>query len=278
MEPDGRDQAQAIFLRAAGLPRSGRSVFLDEACAGDTALRVEVERLLADLQETETVHAPVDRSRRSLQPGDVLQGRFRIRRFVGQGGMGEVYEAEDQELGGRVALKAIRPHHVGDPEFLGRFRREVQLARQVTHPNVCRVFDVGYHRDGANERAFLTMEFLDGETLSEHVRRRGPLEIEAALPLVRQMIEGLGALHEKGIIHRDFKPGNVMVVASVSGQSPRAVISDFGLARVLIDSGVSADLSRSGLVIGTPDYMAPEQLLGRAVTPASDIYSLGLVM
>ena len=278
MESSRQDEAIAIFQSAVPLARSERPAFLDSACAGDRPLREAVDRLFADLQETETVHLAVDRSRRSLHPGDLLQNRFRIRRFVGQGGMGEVYEAEDQELGGRVALKAIRPHHAGDPEFLGRFRREVQLARQVTHPNVCRVFDVGYHRDGDTERAFLTMEFLDGETLSEHLRRRGPLPLDAALPLIRQLTDGLAALHEKGIVHRDFKPGNVMVVASVSGQSSRAVISDFGLARVLVDSSASADFSRSGHVIGTPDYMAPEQLLGRAVTPSSDIYSLGLVI
>ncbi len=277
MSPNRADRVESIFRDTADLPRAERPAYLNQVCAGDPGLRTEVENRLAELQETETVEIDLRRSSQSLRSGDVLQGRFCIRRFVGQGGMGEVYEADDQELGGRVALKTIRPNLLEDHEFLGRFRREVQLARQVTHPNICRMFDLGHDRRGDKERVFLTMEFLDGETLTDYLRRHGALTMEAALPLVKQMLDGLGALHEKGIVHRDFKPGNVMVVASSVGP-PRAVISDFGLARALVDSSMKVSLSRTGHVMGTPDYMAPEQLLGRAITPSSDLYSLGLVM
>ena len=277
MSTNRADRVESIFRDTADLPRAERPAYLDLVCAGDPGLRAEVENRLAELQETETVEIDLRRSSQSLKSGEVLQDRFCIRRFVGQGGMGEVYEAEDQELGGRVALKTIRQNLLEDREFLGRFRREVQLARQVTHPNICRMFDLGHDRSGDKERVFLTMEFLDGETLTDYLRRQGPLTMDAALPLVRQLLDGLGALHEKNIVHRDFKPGNVMVVVSSAGP-PRAVISDFGLARALVDSSMKVSLSHTGHVMGTPDYMAPEQLLGRAVTPSSDLYSLGLVM
>src|SRR5262249_45283007 len=136
-------------------------------------------------------------------------------------------------LGGSAALKVLRRSLLQNPRFLDRFRREVQLARQVTHPNVCRIFDVGYDRTEGRGLAYFTMEFLDGVTLSQMIRARGRMTVEGALPLVVQIASGLPALHEKGIIHRDFKPGNVMVVTPDSGAAPRAVTADFGLARAV---------------------------------------------
>ncbi len=271
MTPPPWDRVKAIFQDAAELPPAEREAFLDRACDGDLSLRQAVEKLLAQTEGDETQEIFTNRPQCSLQLNAVLKGRFRILRFIGKGGMGEVYEAADLELGGSLALKTLRPELSNDPEFLTRFRREVQLARQVTHPNICRVFDVG-HEDG---QTFLTMEFLDGETLAALLRRRGKLTLEEALPLIRQMAAGLTALHEKGIIHRDFKPGNVLVTQSSTG-NPRAVIGDFGLARALDQDATS--LSRTGHVLGTPDYMAPEQLLGETITPAADIYALGLIM
>ncbi len=275
MTPPQWARVKSIFQDAVEQPVGDRAAFLTQACEGDESLRREVLKLLAQAETDETQEIFGSRPQCVLQINELLKKRFRILRFVGKGGMGEVYEAADQELGGTVALKTLRPELNDDPEFLGRFRREVQLARQVTHPNVCRVFDVGNEERQGRGLAFLTMEFLDGETLAALLRRRGRLPVSEALPLVQQMAAGLGALHEKGIIHRDFKPGNVLVTQGSSGGT-RAVISDFGLARALEHDATS--LSRSGHVLGTPDYMAPEQLLGQPVTTATDIYALGLVM
>ncbi len=213
---------------------------------------------------------------RTFAPGIAVSGRYRILRFVAAGGMGEVYEAEDLELGGVVALKTLRPEVAGDLRALERFRQEIALARQVTHPNVCRIFDVGWHREGTSPNspgvAFLTMEFLQGETLAERLGREGALPPRDAMHLLLQMAEGLAAAHRAGVIHRDFKSANVMLEPDAEGV--RAVVTDFGLAR----PGVSTGLSASGEIAGTPAYMAPEQLQGGAVSPATDVYAFGVVM
>jgi len=277
MDAERRDRLKSIFSDASELPPDLRPAFLDEVCAGDSELRAEVMRLLemaGDTQSAVVFHLP---RHHALSSGELLAGRFRIVRFVGKGGMGEVYEAKDQELHGTVALKILRPELCDDPDFLGRFRREAQLARQVTNANVCRVFDVGYDRESAGKKVFLTMEFLDGETLGSLLRRKGKLTEQLALPLIRQMAEGLSALHVQGIVHRDFKPGNVMVVRSASGIE-RAVITDFGLARAVHPSETGTSITQGNQMMGTPDYMAPEQLMGGLATPASDVYALGLVI
>jgi tetratricopeptide (TPR) repeat protein len=201
-----------------------------------------------------------------------------VLRFIAAGGMGEVYEADDLELGVRVALKTLRPEITGNARALERFKQEIALARKVTHRNVCRIFDVGWHRDqaGSGEAgqgvAFLTMEILPGETLAEHLRREGPMSPERANPLLQQMAEALAAAHKAGVIHRDFKSANVMLVPTHDGF--RAVVTDFGLAQ----TGVSLPLAASGEVAGTPAYMAPEQLQGGSVGPAADVYAFGVVM
>ncbi len=209
-----------------------------------------------------------------LAPGDVLAERFRVLRLVGRGGMGEVYEAEDLELGEAVALKTIRPELVGDPAARDRFKREIQMARKVTHPNVCRTFDLERHRSADRDITFLTMEMLPGGTLAEHLRKRGRIDAEPAAPLLKQMAEGLAAAHRVGVIHRDFKPGNVVLVPAADGLRP--VITDFGLACVGEDAGARAAGPRS--VMGTRAYMSPEQAAGADPTPAGDVFSLGLVI
>jgi serine/threonine protein kinase/tetratricopeptide (TPR) repeat protein len=259
------------------LQPDARARSLDEIGARNPEMRHDLEPPLREHVETETVQVVVGAPRHSLAVGESLAGRFRVGRFLGKGGMGEVYEAEDLELGGSLAVKVIRPELLEDPQFAGRFRREVHLARQVTHPNVCRIFDVGYDRGTNPARMFLTMEYLDGEPLAVTLKRYGRMSAEDALPLVRQMTAGLEALHEKGIVHRDIKPGNIMIVRSDSG-SKRIVIGDFGLARPHQSDDSLQQLSRSGHIVGTPEYMAPEQLTGKPVTPAADIYALGLVM
>jgi eukaryotic-like serine/threonine-protein kinase len=224
----------------------------------------------------------------SLKPGHMLAGRFRIVRFIAQGGMGEVWEAEDLELPGeRVALKTIRPTIARDGWATGRFRREIQLGRKITHPNVCRIFDVFHHRPGTlgtaasggpdGEITFLTMELLVGETLQDRLERVGRLTTAESLPIVRHMAAALQAAHEAEIIHGDFKSSNVILVGE--GEGMRAVVTDFGLSR---GGGAAAGLLTSvpagDNLVGTPAYMAPEQVRGGRSSVAADIYSLGIVV
>ncbi len=209
-------------------------------------------------------------------PETLLAQRFRIVRFIARGGMGEVYEAEDRVLGERVALKTIRSDVANDQRSMERFLREVHLSRSVTHPNVCRIFDVFHHENVT----FLTMELLPGETLAERLHRSGRIVPAEALPLVEQMAGALGAAHEAGVIHRDFKSGNVMLVPDERRPGGiRVVVTDFGLARSSRPGRQSAaPLTETEAVLGTPDYMAPEQIEGKDLTPAADVYALGIVM
>ncbi len=196
--------------------------------------------------------------------GQEIAGRFRIVGRLGGGGMGEVYRADDHELGTSVALKFLPVELMGDPVRLERLRGEVRLARQISHPNVCRVFDIG----DADGRPFLTMEYIDGEDLASLLRRIGRLPRDKAIELAREICAGVGAAHELGVIHRDLKPANVMI----DGRG-RARVADFGLARLAEDPGGGPDAQA-----GTPAYMAPEQLRGGGASRLSDIYALGLVL
>jgi hypothetical protein len=201
-------------------------------------------------------------------PGATLAERYRIVSPLGKGGMGEVYRAEDMKLGQTVALKFLPQSLAKNPDALSRFTREVRLARQISHPNVCRVFDLGEIVDAdKNLHTFLTMEFVDGEDLASLMRRIGRLPPDKALDIARQMCAGLAAAHEQEIIHRDLKPANVML----DGRG-RVRITDFGLA------GISAELRADHDRAGTPAYMSPEQFSGGELTEKSDLYSLGLVM
>ena len=225
-----------------------------------------------------------------FQPHQLLAGRFRVIRFVARGGMGEVYEAEDEELHERVAVKTARFENQQTAHDIERFRREIQLARKVTHPNVCRTFDVFRHglrsADPPQTQVLIvSMEWLAGETLDKRIRGGGRLSAAEALPLIEQLCAGLGAAHHVGVVHRDFKSSNVMLVKSPAGtgtgeerrsETIRAVITDFGLAHALEFEG--GTLTRFGDIVGTPAYMAPEQIDGGAITPATDIYALGVVI
>lgn len=221
----------------------------------------------------------------TFAPGEVVAGRYRIERFLAKGGMGEVYAAFDTALGEELALKTVRPDVAADESALERFKREIHLARRVTHRNVCRIHDLGTHRSDSalaalypnGEILFVTMELLRGETLADRLAREGPLSEEAALPLLRQLAAGLDAAHAAGIVHRDFKCANV-VLETVEGGGTRAVITDFGLARGPLGGEGGATLTVAGAVMGSPAYMAPEQVDGGAVTPAADLYALGVVL
>jgi len=217
-----------------------------------------------------------------LQAGEMLAGRFTVLRFVARGGMGSVYEATDVMLRTRVALKVLEGRITADPAAMERFRREVLLARRVSHPNVCRVYEL-YQATTASGAPvhFLTMEFLEGETLAARLARDGKLTTAEALPLVQQMGEGLAAAHAEGVVHRDFKSGNVMLVprageAGTGGM--RVAITDFGIARAFEQGRGPEALTGGGAILGTPEYMAPEQVTGSDVSPATDVYALGVVM
>ena len=213
----------------------------------------------------------------------LVADRYRILRYVAGGGMGEVYLAEDSELAETVALKTIRPEIARDERSLARFRREILLSRKVTHPNVCRIFDLGHHLQKLPTPAgevdsdilFFTMEYLDGDTLGARIEEHGALQEEEVKPIFLQVAEGLGALHQAGIVHRDLKCSNVMLVPEEDGV--RAVITDFGLAQAGEGSDQRA-LTRTGHLVGTAAYMSPEQLSQEEIGPASDIYSVGVML
>jgi len=230
-------------------------------------------RLLAHEEPTSPMRQAPSSSY-TFKSGDLLASRYQIVEFLGQGGMGEVYEAEDRDLRERIAIKVIRPEAALDQAWAERFRREVQLARRVTHPNVCRVFNLERHQQEEMEVFFLTMELVRGETLAARLKRTGRLSIPEALPIAMQLCSALHAAHQAGILHRDFKCGNVMLVGS--GERGRAVVTDFGTAR-LLDSAHHATQSATqpSVILGTPTYMSPEQLQGKNLTQASDIYSPG---
>lgn len=196
-------------------------------------------------------------------PGALLVGRYRIVALLGRGGMGEVYRAHDLTLGQEVALKFLPEAMARNPAALARFYNEVRIARQVSHPNVCRVYDLG-EVDGA---PYLSMEYVDGEDLGSLLRRIGRLPQDKAVEISRQLCAGLAAAHAKGVLHRDLKPANVML----NGRG-QVVVTDFGLA------ALAAEIPGDEIRNGTPAYMAPEQLAGKEVTVQSDIYSLGLVL
>ncbi|MGA2813252.1 MAG: protein kinase [Candidatus Acidiferrum sp.] len=218
----------------------------------------------------------------AFSKGQVLAARFRILRFVARGGMGEVYEAEDLELNERVALKTVRFEMADNERSIERFKREIQLARKVTHPNVCRTFDVFRHAEqdaegSSRETLIVSMELLRGTTLSQRIQLDSRLSTARALPIVEQIAAGLQAAHDAGVVHRDFKSANVILVPVENHPAAvRAVITDFGLAHTAV--GEMASLTGSLEVVGTPAYMAPEQLEGKEITPATDTYALGIVM
>lgn len=281
------DRLTEMFADALEVEPHLRGAFLDERCADNSALRAEVDRLLAEhensaefIEDSVFAHLggePPYVSR--FQNGDTLDSRFQIIREIDHGGMGEVYEVEDLILGGRLAAKVLRRDLLVTEYAISQFKKEILLARTVTHPNVCRVLDVGVH-EAANDTAqhvnlFFTMELLAGETLASYLERHGGLPLAEALPIIRQTIAGLGAVHQAGIVHGDLKPANIILVPSGSGL--RAVLTDFGLAQSLREARTVSSDGPSDFM-GTPAYMAPEQFAGKSVSVATDIFALGLTI
>lgn len=268
MTPERHARIKELFLAACRMPPEQRSGWLKERCGDDANLRNEIQRLLdqhsADLSG-DSADATADSAQNSVrfQSGDVVAGRFRIVSRLGAGGMGEVFRAEDLVLDQTIALKFLSPEHAANPIWLSRFRHELRLARQITHPYICRVFDIGEVAD----TCFISMEYVDGEDLSSLLRRIGRLPSNKAADIARQTCAGLAAAHDCCVLHRDLKPQNIML----DGRG-RVRITDFGIAEL------AGHVDRHDIRSGTPQYMAPEQISGREVTERSDLYSLGLIL
>jgi eukaryotic-like serine/threonine-protein kinase len=268
-----------VTADALELDAHRRGQFVASACSDDAKVQREVLRLVAEADNSsdDFLSDPPARLRRLMKqrephfsPGQVLADRFEILQFLNRGGMGEVYSAMDLELREKVALKTISSPLASSEEAIGRFKQEVSHTRRIAHPNICRVYDLFCHEPRSGNPAwFLTMGLLEGQTLGDRLASGGPLPMEQALPLIRDMVAALLAAHEMGIVHRDFKPSNVMLVSPMP-ETQRAVVTDFGLA-AHVDS-------QSTAVAGTPAYIAPEQAAGGAPGPAADQFSLGLVI
>ena len=299
--PDDFRRIREVFELALERPTHERRAFVERACQGNTLLVVEVERMLAAEDDHHQLldRRPRARSEKPLaapsicpscqmrfeqaprfcpscgtpvgatapeegrfRAGALFANRFRIVGSLQRGGMGEVYRAHDLELGQPVALKFLTALR-SDERARARLRTEVRLARQIAHPNVCRVYDIGE----AHGELYLSMEFVDGEDLSALLKRIGRLPTDKGVEIARKLCAGLAAAHARGVLHRDLKPSNIMI----DGHGEVRIV-DFGLA------AVADQLDAADVGSGTPAYMAPEQLAGREATQQSDLYALGLVL
>jgi tetratricopeptide (TPR) repeat protein/predicted Ser/Thr protein kinase len=287
MNEGGLDRVEALFHQAADLPPEGQRALLDDACAGDPGLRAAVEKLLADdarlgtdagsaagvlnsplvrrLPSTDSLPTPADLGARPARVG-----RYRVGRLLGEGGMGAVYEAEQDNPRRPVALKVIRPGLVS-PELLRRFAREAQVLGRLHHPGIAAIYEAGVAEDG---QPFFAMELVRGLPLDEHARRQG-LTTAARLELLARACDAVQYAHDQGVIHRDLKPSNILV--DDSGQ-PRVL--DFGVARATdADLPTGADRTQTGQLVGTLTYMSPEQIADpKALDERSDVYALGVIL
>jgi eukaryotic-like serine/threonine-protein kinase len=254
------ERAGEVFLAALSRPAAERDSYLVQACKEDEALLQEVGSLLVFHEGGDAAEISQLAEREDFSAGDVFAGRYRMIARVGRGGMGDVWRADDLILETPVALKLMRSANESDRI---RILQEVRLARQITHPAVCRVFDVGE----AGETIFFSMEFVEGEDLAALLKRTGRLTSERVVEIAHQLCDGLAAAHAQGVLHRDLKPANVLI-----DQDGRVRITDFGIAITTSDAGPQ-------VMIGTLGYMAPEQLTtSAAVSERTDVYALGVIL
>jgi hypothetical protein len=262
----------AIFDEAAALPPDQRPALVDQRCGDDAALRTEVEALLAaharagSFLESAAALAHLPDEPAALEPGQQV-GVYRIEREIARGGMGVVYEAIDERLGRRAAVKALSPALQRHPGMRERLRREARAVARLSHPSIATV----YALEERGDALFIVSEFVDGHTLRERLDA-GPLDALDAVTLALRVAEGLAAAHEQGIVHRDLKPENVMVTPGGAVK-----ILDFGIAHLEAEQP-GPSLTFDGLLLGTPGYMAPEQLRGGPVDARADLFALGAVL
>jgi serine/threonine protein kinase len=287
MNPERWGQVKQIYDSALGLNSGPRDEFLRKACAGDDALLKEVASLLATKESSEgmfdspalEVVAKALAQEKAGQTTENLIGQtlshYRIEKKIGEGGMGEVYLAQDTALTRKVALKFLPPEMQKDPVARKRFLREARSAAALDNPYICSIHEVGEFEAGA----FIVMEYIDGETLLEKLRR-GPLRLNQVLHIASEIAEALQTAHGRGIVHRDLKPANIMLM-----KTGHAKVMDFGLAKQMVPSaGIESEegsvtaMTGSGMTLGTLAYMSPEQLRGEEADARSDIFSFGLVL
>jgi serine/threonine-protein kinase len=259
MKVHGMDDTVPVYLLSTGTVRK-RDEAATEVVTAATRYAGESEPTVA----SRSVASPPD-----LVPGYLLGGRYEIQRVVGSGGMGMVYQARDRELDEMVAIKTLRPEVINvDPRILDRFKREIRVARRVSHRNVVRTYDFG-DMQGVK---FISMEYIQGVMLKQLIRKKGALPLGVGVRIAKQTAAGLAAAHQEGVVHRDVKPQNIILTPA-----SEVKIMDFGIA--LPQGKRGSDMTATGLIMGTPDYMSPEQVQGkRDLDHRSDIYSLGVVL
>ncbi|HET7042387.1 MAG TPA: protein kinase [Gemmatimonadales bacterium] len=254
-------------------PKCGRTYTMtDRFCAHDGSTLVEV----ADPPKVEPITPlPNFGERAAALAGSTLDGRFVVEKKLGEGGMSYVYLATDKTNATKVAVKVLSPKLSGDPQSAERLKREAALAMRLNCPYVCNIHAIGSTPDGL---LYLVMPFLSGELLSDREHRTGPTPYQEAVPLLIQMCIGLDHAHALEIIHRDLKPENVMMVPDPGGLTPiRAVVMDFGLAKSRVAGPEVQKLTATGIVLGTPEFMSPEQIRGKPLDGRSDVYALGIL-
>jgi non-specific serine/threonine protein kinase len=287
MDPERYRRVEEVFGLAIEHGRDDRALLLDSMCAGDAELRREVDALLAEHDRLGSFLAEPPRAmtvlaareelalaepRPALEPGDMVDGKYRVEAILGRGGMGEVYRATQLSLDRPVALKVIRNDLVADAEMLARFQREAHAIARLRHPNIVTVHDYGVHHAVG---AFIVMEYLDGRSLRQELKDRKRFPADEAAALIGDVCAAVAAAHAAGVVHRDLKPDNVVLEA---GAIARAKVLDFGIAKLARGAPRGRmDLTAGGM-LGTPAYMAPEQVAGDEVDGRADIYSIGCML